>query len=1005
MALVCALGLALVAAPVEAFQAQELSEAAKKELRQSWATIMAKKKGQYGPNTCVCKDGRSAPVLSKSGQIRNICGNPNTVYCAAHMAPWGLKLRDHGVYIGNIFARDLYDWDKIPDHHNMVRGYILEDFFVDTNPSHKIAELRSYGGLSGSEYELPAMPKFYERYLALPSFNDFRHFLLIYELQRRNFTSGETGKIHDARAMATRIQGRDPKFKPLRDATHNKISASLIPRLAAYRNQQPNASIKKQVDALIREIEKLTTLDESALKPQLAQIEDKVLRARMTGLMPAKDLDAVEDIVALATLMVEARQTVAAREIAPADARRLIDINVTAAAVIQSHGSKLLDEGGPETVEDNVRLLWALTNASYGAGLLSERERAAATATLKQLLDAPSLPEAEFARKLKQAERTVEWAQNSALLAFSEVWAAWVFLIPKVSHIGDDILRGSPLLIYGQVATKLDNHVAGKNPIRHEVFGSEFRTDVRALNPGLAMGALRVAPKEGGYTRENVIALPETPADLQPASGILTQGEGNVVSHVQLLARSLGIPNIVMGPEAFEKVKPHDGKKVFYIVTPGGRVYIKDTAAMTAQDKTIFEEFNRNADRTSDGALGGQSAKLDIQHERLDLKANMPVPLTKARRVDSGVRSGPKAAFLGELKFMFPENVARGVVVPFGAYNEHYQKATVVLPDNLKTSGIAKAGTPLPEFAKATYDTFFGKMIAAGTSEKELAAWIQPRLAVMRHSIQQRPIAPDLKTAIRDELDGQGLLLKDDKTRTVGVFVRSDTNVEDLDNFNGAGLNLTLFNLKSLDDVYAGIKQVWASPFTYRSFSWRQTLIDAPEWVMPSIVILESVPSEKSGVLVTADIDHGNPDKMLVATSEGVGGAVDGTPAETLLWSADGVELLTLFKSPQRRLLQPEGGSKIVPSTGKEHVLDETEIEALIAAAKTINAKLEPARDPSGKPRPWDIEFGFAEGKLWLFQVRPFVGNDQLKNVPALASLDPPKSPETRVISLEEAVQ
>ncbi len=300
---------------------------------------------------------------------------------------------------------------------------------------------------------------------------------------------------------------------------------------------------------------------------------------------------------------------------------------------------------------------------------------------------------------------------------------------------------------------------------------------------------------------------------------------------------------------------------------------------------------------------------------------------------------------------------------------------------------------------------FFGKMIPAGTGEKELTAWINPRLAIMRHSIQQRPIKPELKTAIRDELDGQGLLLKDDKTQTAGVFVRSDTNVEDLDNFNGAGLNLTLFNLKSLDDVYAGIKEVWASPFTYRSFSWRQTLIDAPEWVMPSIVILESIPSEKSGVLVTADIDHGNPNKMLVATSEGVGGAVDGTPAETLLWSADGVELLTLFKSPQRRLLVPGGGSKIVPSTGKEHVLEKQEIEQLIGAAKTINAKLEPARDSSGKPRPWDIEFGFAEGKLWLFQVRPFVGNDDLKNVPALASLDPPKGPETRVISLEETVQ
>ena len=129
------------------------------------------------------------------------------------------------------------------------------------------------------------------------------------------------------------------------------------------------------------------------------------------------------------------------------------------------------------------------------------------------------------------------------------------------------------------------------------------------------------------------------------------------------------------------------------------------------------------------------------------------------------------------------------------------------------------------------------------------------------------------------------LLLKDDPTRTTGVFIRSDTNVEDLDDFNGAGLNLTLFDRRALDDVFSGLKEVWASPFTYRSFSWRQALIDEPLWVLPSVVILESIPTEKSGVLVTIDVDRGDTDSMLIATSEGVGGAVDGSPAETLVHS------------------------------------------------------------------------------------------------------------------------
>src|SRR5690606_16307781 len=101
------------------------------------------------------------------------------------------------------------------------------------------------------------------------------------------------------------------------------------------------------------------------------------------------------------------------------------------------------------------------------------------------------------------------------------------------------------------------------------------------------------------------------------------------------------------------------------------------------------------------------------------------------------------------------------------------------------------------------------------TPERELSAWIEPRLEIMRHSIQSTPLAPDLEKAIRDALAKRDLLEAGRPESTVGCFVRSDTNVEDLEDFNGAGLNLTLFNLRSLDDIYAGLKQVWASPFSY----------------------------------------------------------------------------------------------------------------------------------------------------------------------------------------------
>ncbi len=117
-----------------------------------------------------------------------------------------------------------------------------------------------------------------------------------------------------------------------------------------------------------------------------------------------------------------------------------------------------------------------------------------------------------------------------------------------------------------------------------------------------------------------------------------------------------------------------------------------------------------------------------------------------------------------------------------------------------------------------------------------------------------------------------------------------------------------------------GLKEVWASPFEFRSFSWRQTLIDDPLWVLSSVVILESVPNDKSGVLVTADVNSGEPGKMTGRDlrrrrrrgRRHLGG-------DAALVAARASSSLTLFKSPWKNQLQPGGGSAIVPATGQRH--------------------------------------------------------------------------------------
>jgi hypothetical protein len=51
------------------------------------------------------------------------------------------------------------------------------------------------------------------------------------------------------------------------------------------------------------------------------------------------------------------------------------------------------------------------------------------------------------------------------------------------------------------------------------------------------------------------------------------------------------------------------------------------------------------------------------------------------------------------------------------------------------------------------------------------------------------------------------------------------------------------------------------------------------------------------------------------------------------------------------------------------------------------------------------VEFGFADGKLWLFQTRPFIGNDSLANVSALAIYEAAPSNDDETVSLEAIIR
>src|SRR6185369_5277970 len=271
----------VLARPARGFQPPPLTKAEQDDLRRNFALCLGKMKGPYTENFCVCPDGQKLPVMVKN-VVRNPCG-PNALFCSAYRAPWAEALARQRMWIANLFARDLYQWDSFTDHHDLVRGYILEKYFTETNPKHKLTEMRSFRGLASAEEEANAAPRFFERYLALPDFDDTRHHLLAHELQRRYYVRDDQGQIQKIRNLAVRIYQADPRFKLLRDATHNQLSAALIPPLQAYRDPLPDGAVRRQIDELIAEIAKVTSFDDSVLRAQIAALDTKPLATELSA--------------------------------------------------------------------------------------------------------------------------------------------------------------------------------------------------------------------------------------------------------------------------------------------------------------------------------------------------------------------------------------------------------------------------------------------------------------------------------------------------------------------------------------------------------------------------------------------------------------------------------------------------------------------------------------------------------------------------------------------------
>ncbi len=887
--------------------------------------------------------------------------------------------KEHHLYFADILANsDKEDFWDYKNDHSRIKQYQLARYLSSVDNGWVQRKSQFYRGAVQSEDEEAWGVDFFE-WLLRSDVRLRQNYYLLRQTLRDIPHDGDSNIAQRMRSESKILAEDYPKFMDARIKIHGKPSVSDIQMVQNFRANHKDdltEDLKRQFDALEKTMaEFYSPINFKELQGQVNNISVKnELTERITSFLKNSEKDASPEklVPEIADILCLIRQEITSLK-RGSDRLTMLDLSNELEDVLLIK----TQEWEPETLKDLLFKIKTLGYAATGTGLIEQNEWAA----VEPYLLADSYHNDKSVEQLNDflatARGLVEWSASQVKANYQDIVDTYTQFEPKAYGFIDDRVRSSVALDLGESVSVLGAFIARNSGLENKVMDIDGQSSVRGLNPGYAYGELVViegSPEGVEVDTQKIYVFEKPPSDLKPVAGIMTVSEGNLVSHVQLLARNLGIPNAALSQENLQDLLKYSGQHVFYAVSNKGNVIIKGEKEITKEERELFTKKQRSVSQVTVPIEKIQLDKKDIINMR-DLDASA-----------SGKLVGPKAANLGQLKKMFPDQVVEGLVIPFGIFKDHMNQK---MP-NYEGSYWEFLNSA---FAKAK------EMKASGASSREVEYFQLKELERLREAIKQMTLKPSFVAKLKSDFN---TVFKSPMGKTP-VFLRSDTNMEDLEEFTGAGLNLTLFNILEEAKIFKGIKDVWASPYTERSFKWRQQYLSNPENVFPSILIIPSVDVEYSGVMITKGINMGTDEDLTIAFSRGAGGAVDGQAAETRLVTPQGQRMLSPSRQADYIRLPTTGGVEKNIATFDEEILNEKNINDIRAIADQIRKRL-PEMTGSDYDGAYDVELGFDNDKLWLFQIRPFVENKTAKTSEYLESISP-KIDNTFLITLDAPIK
>ncbi|MEM5875223.1 MAG: phosphoenolpyruvate synthase [Candidatus Aenigmatarchaeota archaeon] len=296
------------------------------------------------------------------------------------------------------------------------------------------------------------------------------------------------------------------------------------------------------------------------------------------------------------------------------------------------------------------------------------------------------------------------------------------------------------------------------------------------------------------------------------------------------------------------------------------------------------------------------------------------------------------------------------------------------------------AGLPVPNAFVVTaeaYKHFITKNKLMGKIKKILRSAdfndpknLEESTRKIRELIENSPMQKEIEDEIKE---AYRMLSEEFGENEISVAIRSSATAEDIPSASFAGLQLTLLNVKGIENVLNGVKKCWASLFTPRATFYREQKGFKHEKVYIAVIIQKQLGvlnrkeyeegKYKAGVGFTIHPSTGEKDKIVIESSYGQGESVvsGAVNPDTIIIDKNTGNILEFHvgRKEKMRITSELGELEEIetPQNLKEKLsLNEDEIKQLWELA----LKLEKHYN-----FPQDFEWVSENGKVYLVQSRP----------------------------------